>query len=728
MLHDIRFGLRLLWKDRGYALTTVLTLAICLGANTAVFTIVDSVLLKPLPVPDSNRILLMSNLYPNAGTAAAHSVNSGVPDYYDRLHALSVFEEQAMYNGANLSIDIDSSPQLTHGMAATPSLFRLLRVPPVEGRIFDDSEGEIGNEQKVILSYGLWQQLYGGKREAVNQSIRLGGRPFTIVGVMPQSFQFEDPEARFWVPLAFTAQQKSDDARHSNSWYNIGRLKPGATIEQAQAEVNALNNANLERFPQYKQLLINAGFRTQVDRLQDILVRDVRPTLYLLWGGAILVLLIGGVNLANLTLARASVRMKELSTRLALGAARVRLARQLVIESLMLSLAGGAAGVLTGAVILRTLQGIGLDRLPRAGEIHIDAAVVGAALALSLVAGIFIGLVPVAQLVRINVNTVLREESRTGTGGNKARRIRSVLVVAQVGFAFVLLIGSGLLVASFRNLLAVDPGFNSERVITAGIGMPLVRYPTDNDVRAFTNRVLQTIRSVPGVVNAGGTTIIPLGGNHSDGVIVAEGYQMKAGESLVSPMQLVITPGYFEAMGTRLVRGRYFNEHDNETAPGAVIVDERLAARFWPGADPIGKRMYRPTNPRDLLKIDGNTKWLTVVGVVREVRLEDLAGVPTTVGAYYASGCSDGYSRHGRRDQDEPGSGSCSANDPQRSEKDRSRNASIQCSNHDGICLALAHAPESRDAAGHVVCVDFVISLGTRHLWRTGVCGNPAFA
>ena len=286
MLHDIRFGLRLLWKDRGYALTAVLTLAICLGANTAVFTIVNSVLLKPLPVPDSNRILLMSNLYPNAGTAAAHSVNSGVPDYYDRLRALSVFEEQAMYNGANFSIDIDSSPQLTHGMAATPSLFRLLRVPPAQGRIFDDSEGEIGNEQKVILSYGLWQQLYGGKSEAVNQPIRLGGRPFTIVGVMPQSFQFEDPEARFWVPLAFTAQQKSDDARHSNSWYNIGRLKPGATIEQAQAEVNALNNANLERFPQYKQLLINAGFRTHVDRLQDILVRDVRPTLYLLWGGA----------------------------------------------------------------------------------------------------------------------------------------------------------------------------------------------------------------------------------------------------------------------------------------------------------------------------------------------------------------------------------------------------------------------------------------------------------
>jgi predicted permease len=577
----------------------------------------------------------MSNRYPSSGSAAANSVNSGVPDYYDRLHTLTVYEEQAMYQGSNLSIDIDGSPQLTRGMAATPSLFRLLRVPPVQGRVFDDSEGEIGNEQKVILSYGLWQQLYAGKREAINQPVRLGGRPFIIVGVMPQGFQFVDSEARFWVPLAFTAQQKSDDARHSNSWYNIGRLKPGATIEQAQAQVNALNNANLDRFPQYKQLLINSGFNTHVDRLQDVLVRDIRPTLYLLWGGAFLVLLIGGVNIANLTLARASVRMKELSTRLALGAARTRLARQLVIESLMLSVAGGIAGVAAGAVILRALQGIGLDRLPRASEIHIDLTVVAAAFGVSLLVGILIGLVPLAHLFRLNVNTVLREESRTGTGGNKARRIRSVLVVAQVAFAFVLLIGSGLLVASFRNLLAVDPGFKSERVITAGIGMPLVRYPADNDVRTFTNRVLQTIRSVPGVQNAGGTTIIPLSGNHSDSVIIAEGYHMKSGESLISPMQMTITPGYFEVMGTPLVRGRYFNNHDNEDALRAVIVDERLAAYFWPGADPIGRRMYRPSNPRDLLQIDGNTKWLTVVGVVRQVRLEDLAVGSTTIGAYY---------------------------------------------------------------------------------------------
>jgi predicted permease len=635
LIGDIRFGLKLLWKDRGYAATAILTLAVCIGANAAIFTIVNSVLLKPLPVPESDRILLMSNQYPNSGTGVTNYTNSGVPDYYDRLRDVKVYEEQAMYTATNQSIEIDGSPELIHGMSATPSLFRLLRVPLVHGRDFDDSEGEIGNEQKVILDYGLWQQLYGGK-PAAGREIRLGGRPFTIVGVMPRGFEFADPEARFWIPLAFTAQQKSDDSRHNNSWSNVGRLKPGATIEQAQERVNALNAANLERFPQYKQLLINAGFHTQVERLQDVLVRSIRGTLYLLWGGAAFVLLIGGVNIANLALARSSLRIKELSTRLAIGASRSQVARQLIVESVLLAFAGGLAGVLTGFGILRALQAIGIDRIPRAGEIHMDLTVVAATMGVAVIAGILIGLVPVVHLFNLNLSTVLREEGRTGTGGRKSRAIRRVLVVAQVAFAFVLLIGSGLLLASFRNLLAVDPGFKSEGVITAGIGMPRVRYPMDSDVRSFTNRVLDAIRSVPGVMNAGGTTIIPLGGNHSDGVIIAEGYQMKPGESLVSPMQIIVTPGYFEAMRTSLVRGRYFNDHDNETSTGAVIVDDRLARRFWPGSDPIGRRVYRPENPRDLLKVDENTHWLTVVGVVREVQLEDLAGGTGIAGAYYS--------------------------------------------------------------------------------------------
>src|SRR5262245_456437 len=452
---------------------------------------------------------------------------------------------------------------------------------------------------------------------------------------MPKGFEFADSEARFWIPLAFTAQQKSDDFRHSNSWYNVGRLKAGATIAQAQEQVNAINAANQERFPQFKQLLINAGFHTKVELLQEVLVRGVRPTLYLLLGGAAFVLLIGAVNLANVALARSNLRAKELATRLAIGAGRAQVARQLIIESLLLSLAAGVAGIIVGYGILRALTVIGLERIPRAHEIHVDFTVIVAALAVSAVAGVLIGLVPAVHLFNVNLSTALREESRTGTGGRKTHALRRVLVVSQVAFAFVLLIGSGLLLASFRNLLAVDPGFKTEGIITAGIGMPRVRYPADKDVRLFTDRVLQTVRSIPGVSAAGGTTIIPLGGNHSDSVILAEGYQMKPGESLVSPMQVTVTPRYFETMGTQLIKGRSFDERDTDESPAVVIVDERLAQKFWPGGDPIGRRMYKPSNPRDLLKIDEKTRWLTVVGVVREVQFEDLAGRPTTIGAYY---------------------------------------------------------------------------------------------
>jgi putative ABC transport system permease protein len=236
---------------------------------------------------------------------------------------------------------------------------------------------------------------------------------------------------------------------------------------------------------------------------------------------------------------------------------------------------------------------------------------------------------------RANLSNVLQESSRGGTGGKRVRSVRRTLVVAEVAFAFVLLIGSGLLVASFRNLLAVNPGFQPNGVITASVVIPRASYVEVADVRAFVDRALAAIRNVPGVVNAGATTLIPLSGNHSDSVILAEGYEMQPGESLISPMQIVVTPGYFEAMGTPLVSGRFFTEGDDETSPGAVIVDERLARRFWPGVDPIGRRMYQPSDPQDLLAVNENTRWLTVVGVVQEVQLDDLAGSPDSVGAYY---------------------------------------------------------------------------------------------
>ena len=633
LFRDVRFGARILWKDRGFAATAVLTLAICIGANAAIFTIVNSVLLSPLPVPESDQILLVANQYPNAGVG--NSRNSGVPDYYDRLRDVTVFNEQAVFRGQGSTLEIDGTPQRLRGMRATPSLFRLLRVPPQIGRTFTEEDGEVGNDQKIILSDGLWRDLFGGSPEALESDVRLSGRSYTVVGVMPADFLFVDPEVRFWIPVAFSDEDRSDNSRHNNSWSNVGRLKPGATMEQAQSQVDALNAANMERFPFFREPLENAGFYTSVEPLQEMLVRDVRSSLYLLWGGAFFVLLIGAVNIANLALARSGLRLKELATRLALGAARGQVARQLITESLIVTVLGGVAGLAFGAWLLAAFGTVGLDQIPRAGEIQMTGTVVVFTLAIAVVAGVLIGLVPVGYVLRSNLNHVLHEESRSGSTGRGARAIRRGLVVAQVGFAFVLLIGAGLLLASFRELLEVDPGFRPEGVLTAAVSPPTVRYAGADELRAFTRRTLDSIRALPGVEAAGATSNIPFDGTSSDSVILAEGYVMQPGESLISPRRLVATPGHFEAMGVNLRRGRFFGPEDTEDSLGAVIVDARLADKFWAGQDPIGKRMYRPSDPSDMLKTDENTAWLSVVGVVDEVRFDDLAGNRNQAGAYY---------------------------------------------------------------------------------------------
>src|SRR5437870_4836031 len=625
--------MKALWKDRGFSTTAILTLAVCLGANVAIFTIVNSVLLRPLPVPESERIVFISNQYPGAGVPEIWSV--GIPDYLDRRRQMTnVFEKEAMVRSEDQTVDVNGIPERVKGMRITPSMLPLLRISPAIGHAFTEADGEPGNEQKVILSYGLWQQLYGGNKDIVGKDLRINGRPKTIVGIMPRDFTF-DAKVRLWLPYAFTEREKSDDSRHSNNSSEIARLRPGATIQQAQAQVDAMNAANLERFPKFKPFLINAGFHTQVRWLQDVLVRDVKSMLYLLWAGAAFVLLIGGVNIANLALARANVRRKEIATKLALGGSRLQVARSLLVESVLLSLAGGAGGFVFDAAVLRSLGAIGLDEIPRASEIHFSLAVILFALATSLVAGILIGLVPVAHLSQIKLSTVLREETRTGSGGTRSRAMRRGLVVAQVGLACVLLIGAGLLLASFRKLLAVDPGFKSEGVITISMALPQVKYPSDK-WRPFTNRTFEALRSIAGVRSAGATTGIPFGGSFDKNVILAEGYSMKPGESVIAPMQVEVSPGYFETMTTPLKRGRYFNEHDSSDAPPVAIVDERLAQKFWPGADPIGKRMYEPGDD-DVVKITAKTNFWTVVGVVADVQLADLTGEQQAVGTYYFS-------------------------------------------------------------------------------------------
>jgi predicted permease len=630
-LLDLKYGFRSLWRDKGFALTVLLTFSVCIAANSALFAIVNSVILRPLPVSDANSILIMSNEYPKAGVTGSNNSSSG--DYFDRLREMTVFESQAIFRARDLTVELNGSPQQIRGMLVTPSWFELLHVSPTLGRAFTREEGEIGADQEVILSHGLWRQLYAGDKSALGRDLRISGRPFKIVGVMPPGFTFIDQDVRLWMPLAFTAEQKT--VHHSNNWYHIGRLKPGATPQQAQAQVNALNSENLERFPEFKELLINAGFNTKVKPLQDMLTAGVKRTLYLLWGGAFLVLLIGGLNVANLALARLALRRKELATRVALGASPAQLMRQLILENVGLALLGGMGGIVLGAGLLRTLNAIGLEHFPRAGEVHMDSTVVLVSLALSLAAGLFVGLFPLASVSNIGISDALHEDSRTGTTGKKSRSVRQLLVAAQIGFAFALLVGAGLLLASFRLLSQVDPGFNSNGVVTASVALPRARYPRAEVLRDFMNRALPAVRAIPGVSIAGATDAIPLGSNHDDSVILAEGYQMKPGESLISPLNICVTPGYFEALDIHMVRGRSFDERDNENAPRVVIVDERLAQHFWPDRDPVGRRMYMPADDKDLLKIDEHTVWLTVVGVARNLRYENLDGSGAPVGAYY---------------------------------------------------------------------------------------------
>jgi predicted permease len=628
---DLKYAVRSLWRAKGFAATVLLTFAVCIAANTALFAIVNSVVLQPLPVPGANSILLMSNEYPKAGVAGLNSSSSG--DYFDRLKEITAFESQAVFRERDQTVELNRLPQRIHAMVVTPSWFTLLRVEPALGRPFLEEEGEVGREREVILSHGLWEQLYAGDKAAIGRDLRISGQPFKIVGVMPANFDFVNPDVRLWMPIAFTAEEKTQ--HHSNNWNYIGRLKPGATLEQAQAQVDALNNENLERFPQFKEILINAGFHTVVKPLADLLTEGVKKTLYLLWGGAVLVLLIGGLNIANLALTRLSLRRKEMATRIALGAGRLELMRQLILENVGLALLGGVGGIVLGAGLLRVLSVTGLEHMPRAGEVQMDATVILVSLGLSVAAGLFVGLFPLASASKIGINDALHEDSRTGTTGKKTRSVRQLLVAAQIGFAFALLMGAALFLTSFRRLLQVDPGFRPEGIVTASVSLPRSKYAKWEDWRGFMNRALPAVRAIPGVTLAGATNAIPLSGTHDDQVVLAEGYQMKPGESILSPLSMNVTPGYFEAMGISMRKGRSFDERDNETAPRVVIVDEQLAQHFWPNSDPVGRRMYFPGNPQDLLKVDEHTTWLMVIGVVCNLRYEHLEEKGGGAGAFY---------------------------------------------------------------------------------------------
>jgi predicted permease len=635
-LQDLKFAVRLLTKDRGFTITTVATLALCLAANAAIFAVVNSVLLRPLPFPEPDRIVTVFNAYPGAGVERA---SNGVPDYYDRLAAVPALETLAMYRTAGITLggQGQGEPERLSSMPVTPSFFRLLRAQSHRGRTFTDDDAEPGRERKVIVSYGLWQRLFAGRDDAIGRDVRINGNPYSVVGVMPPGWRFIDPDIELWTPAAFTAADRSDDRRHSNNWQQIGRLASGATLTQAQAQIDAINARNLERFPELQQILINAGFTTRVKDFQADLVENTKRTLYMLWGGVFFVLVIGCVNVANLVSVRASARVRELATRHALGASIQRLSRQMITETIVLAAVGGILGVALGRWALSAITLLGFDELPRGGEIALDMPSLLFSLALVLIVGIAVGAFPIFMLRRANLAQIVREEGRSGTATRGARIVRRVLVTSQVAFALVLLVGAGVLLASFDRILAVSPGFEASQLLTGSLSFPVSRYKDAQAVQNATKRIVERVRALPGVEAAGLTDTIPMGTNHNDSVILAEGYQMAPGESLVSPNQVVVAAGYFETMKTQLKRGRFFDERDEQPGIRSIIVDERLAAKFWPGQDPIGRYMYQPADVKNIMAAPPRDQWFTVVGVVEDVRLAGLVDSPEfkRVGTYY---------------------------------------------------------------------------------------------
>lgn len=634
VLGDLRVGVRLLWRDKAFTLTAGLTLAVCIGANVALFSVIRGVLLKPLALPDADRVVVAGNIYPGAGIH--DPIGAAAPDYFDRLRDVTVFTDQAVFRRGDRSVDQGGTPVNVEGMAVTPSFFRVAGVDAQLGRTFTDQEEIAGNEFAVVFSDSFWRSHFAGEPAVVGRSIRLDGRPYSVVGVMPPGFDPTDDDIELWTPIVFTPRERTDDSRHSNSLAYVARLKAGATPQQAQAQIDVLNAANLDRFPAFRELLVNAGFRTIVSRLQDQMVRDVRETLYLMWGGSLFVLLIGCVNVANLALVRSRVRMKELATRLALGAGTWRVARQLAIEHLVLSCGAAAVGIAIGAVALQAMGALSLQDLPRAHDIRLDATVVLSTLAAAVAIGLVLGLIPVAATLSSNVLGVLREEGRTSTTGRGAQSLRRVLVVAQVGCAFLLLIGAGLLFASFRKVLEVDPGFTTRGVLTGAVSLPGARYTDASAFGRFTSEAVRRVRALPGVKAAGATDSLPLGNSASASAILAEGYKARPGESLLAPAEVRVSDGYFEAIGAKLLAGRFFTERDGPGATRVIIVDDRLARRYWPDQNPLGRRMYRPSDDADEpAAITRKTEFLTVVGVVSEMKLRNLTDSDKLVGAYF---------------------------------------------------------------------------------------------
>jgi predicted permease len=604
---ELSYAARLLRKTPGFTATALLTLAVCLGANLTIFAVIDSVLLRPLPFPEPDRLMTIFNTYPKA---SVERDGSSVTNYYERRGQISAFASLAIYRYGTEIIGEAGSTEREQTMRVSPDFFSTLGLGPVIGRTFTDEETTSETDHVAILSDTFWRQRYSADPNVIGRQIRVNSVPRTVIGVLPPAFRFLSSDARVFLPLASRAEERTPLQRHAggNVTQMIARLKPDATLTQAQSQIDA-QNATLEADDPHAKMIADAGFRSMVVSLRADHVAAIRPTLLLLQAGAIALLLIGAVNLVNLLLVRASGRVKELAVRQALGASRGYVVSEVVVETTLLTLAGGLLGLVVGYGGIHLLRVLGADRLPLGSRIAFDVRLALVALVTAIVMGIVLA-VPIAWFnLRRHLRTALQSESRGGTSGRGAQILRHSFIVSQIALAFILLAGAGLLGLSLQRVLAVSPGFQSDHVLAGQVLLPWADY-SEAARLTFVESLMDKVGRLPGVLSAGVVDNVPFSGKSGKSAATVMGHVRRPGESARGHYSYGVGGDYFRAMGFSLRTGRFLTADDSHRSERVCVVDEDFARYYWPNADAIGQRLWEGSEA-------GKTaEAFTVVGVV----------------------------------------------------------------------------------------------------------------
>ena len=608
LIQDLRFALRQMGKKPGFTVVVVVTMALGIGANAAIFSVLDAILLRPLPYNQPERLIKVWSRFTGIGLPNDQNWVSA-PEFRDFQQLNRSFSDLAAIGVGSINLGVKGSPQRVLGASVSPSLFGMLGEQPLIGRTFLPEEGQPGRDHEVLLSYGLWRRVFAGNPSVVGSTIDIEGVPMSVVGVMPSGFAYPD-DTEIWGPLSFSPDDLSENSRGGHGLEVLGRMKPGLSLAQVQSDMDRVAKTMIEQHQSYPYE--KYGFGIILHPLLEETVGDVKTSLLVLMAAVGLVLLIACANIANLLLARSTERQQEMETRMALGATGSRLVRQLLTESVVLAFAGGAVGVGITPWILHGMVAVAAKSLPRAIHTTIDARALALTAMVSLATGVLFGLAPALRAGgKRNFDGL---KSGRNTEGKRPKRLRSTLVVCETALSLLLVAAAGLLLRSFAEVLKVDPGFRPDGVLTLRVSLPDAIYSKPEQVRGFYGELFDRVQRLPGVQSAGGISGLPLSGEGGSGTVTIDTQSVPMEDRTPEADQRVVAADYFKAMGISLVRGRFFEPRDSDSGPHAAIIDESLAQIFWPNQDPIGKRLHSG-GARGF-----NGPWETVIGVVRHVR------------------------------------------------------------------------------------------------------------